>query len=111
MNSKGIIPITLILISEFINMKAIEDNTVEDNHIDDLTNKQKESLGKLWKAFDYNKSAIARAANVNQSTVIHWFTRGRISAIGAINLDGHEKLKGVLTKEDMRPDVKEWFGV
>lgn len=73
--------------------------------------KQKEALGVIWRAFDFNKTAIAEAAGVNLSTVSNWFKRGRISATAAIRLESHERLIGVITKEQMRPDVSDWFGV
>ena len=75
------------------------------------TTKQKEALGIIWRAFDFNKTAIADAAGVNLSTVSNWFKRGRISATAAIRLESHERLIGVITKEQMRPDVSDWFGV
>ena len=34
-----------------------------------------------------------------------------ISATAAIRLESHERLIGVITKEQMRPDVSDWFGV
>ena len=72
---------------------------------------QKNALGKIWKAFAYSKAEIALAAGVNRSTVSNWFSRGRISATGAIRLEHDKRLDGVITKEEMRPDVTEWFGV
>jgi hypothetical protein len=74
-------------------------------------NQEKKALGIIWKAFDFNKTAIAEAAGVNLSTVSNWFARGRVSATAAIRLEQHERLKGILTKEEMRTDIKEWFGV
>lgn len=73
--------------------------------------KQQLALGVIWKQFNYSKTDIAKAAGVNLSTVSNWFKRGRISATAAIRLESHEKLIGVITKEDMRPDVDQWFGV
>ncbi len=73
--------------------------------------KQKEALGVIWKCFNFNKSDIATACGVNRQTVYHWFRRGRISATAAIKLESHENVVGVITKEEIRPDVKEWFGV
>lgn len=73
--------------------------------------KQKQALGVIWRCFEFNKSEIAKACGVNRQTVYHWFRRGRISATAAIALESHEKVKGVITKEEMRPDVNEWFGV
>lgn len=77
----------------------------------DIKEQQKLALGIVWKAFDFNKSEIARACNVDSAAVRGWFQRGRISAVGAITLEKHHRLIGVITKEEMRPDVAEWFGV
>lgn len=76
-----------------------------------LHEQQKKALGVVWRCFDFNKSAIAEACDVNRQTVYHWFRRGRVSATAAIKLESHEKVKGEITKEEMRPDVQEWFGV
>ena len=73
-------------------------------------NKQKQSLGILWKCFNFNKSDLAEAAGVERQTVYNWFRRGRVSAIAALRLESHELVKGIKTKEEMRPDVKKWFG-
>jgi predicted site-specific integrase-resolvase len=51
------------------------------------------------------------AAGVKRQAVYNWFRRGRISATAAANLEQHILVKGVITKEQMRPDVAEWFGV
>jgi len=77
----------------------------------ELEVQQKTALGVIWKAFGYNKTAIGRAVGANPTTVSQWFARGRISAIAAIKIESHELLRGVITKEEMRPDVEEWFGV
>lgn len=79
--------------------------------IDAIQEQQKKALGILWRCFDFNKSELGRAANAAPSTVKRWFDRGRVSATAAIMLSEHPKVAGVLTKEEMRPDVKEWFGV
>ncbi len=76
-----------------------------------VQDKQKQALGVIWRCFEFNKSEIAKACGVNRQTVYHWFRRGRISATAAITLESHEKVKGVIKKEEMRPDVNEWFGV
>ena len=76
-----------------------------------IKNKQKESLGKLWRIFDFNKSLIAQELCVSSQVVNGWFARGRISATMAIKASEHKRVKGQITKEDFRPDVKEWFGV
>ena len=73
--------------------------------------KQKAALGIIWKAFGFNKSEIARACDIDSAAVRGWFNRGRISAIGAIKLEKDHRLKGIITKEQMRPDVEEWFGI
>lgn len=72
---------------------------------------QIDALGKIWELFQFKKADIAKACNVNASTVSQWYKRGRISATGAIMLERHPNIAGKLTKEDMRPDVDRWFGV
>ena len=79
--------------------------------MNDIELQQKYALGVIWKAFDFNKSDIASACGVERQTVYHWFRRGRISATAAMRLESHEKLEGLITKEEMRPDVSEWFGL
>ena len=54
---------------------------------------------------------MAEAAGVKRQTVYNWFRRGRISATAAAKLERHILVDGVITKEQMRPDVLEWFGV
>lgn len=76
-----------------------------------IAQKQKEALGKLWELFGYNKSAIARACDSEPGVIGNWFARGRISATGAIKLEKRPEVQGRLTKEEMRPDVTEWYGV
>lgn len=76
-----------------------------------IEHQQKQALGIIWRAFNWNKSAIARAAGVERSAVNNWFSRGRISATAAIVLSERPELQGIITKEEMRPDVKEWYGV
>jgi len=70
---------------------------------------QKKALGCLWRDFNYNKSSLAKALNVSRQTVNNWFKRGRISATQAIFAEQLEQV--TITKEEMRPDIKEWFGV
>ena len=77
----------------------------------EVKEQHRKALGTVWRCFDFNKSDIARALGVERQTVYLWFSRGKISATAAIKLEQHEKVKGVITKEEMRPDVKEWFGV
>ena len=76
-----------------------------------IQEQQKLALNILWGCFDLDKSLIALAAGVKRQAVYNWFRRGRISATAAINLEQHILVKGVITKEQMRPDVAEWFGV
>lgn len=76
-----------------------------------IKRKQKESLGKLWRIFSFNKSLIARELGVSNQVVNNWFSRGRISATMAIKASEHPKVSGLILKEDFRPDIKEWFGV
>lgn len=77
----------------------------------EIVEQHRKSLGVIWRCFDFNKSDIATACGVERQTVYQWFRRGKISATAAIKLESHEKVKGVITKEEMRPDVTEWFGV
>ena len=76
-----------------------------------IQEQQKMALGVLWLCFKFNKSSIAKAVGVERQTVYNWFRRGRISATAAIKLERHILVEGVITKEQMRPDVAEWFGV
>ena len=76
-----------------------------------IQEQQKIALGVLWKCFEFNKSKMAQAVGVERQTVYNWFRRGRISATAAIKLEQHILVEGVITKEQMRPDVAEWFGV
>jgi len=77
----------------------------------EIETQQKNALGIIWKSFGYNKTEMAKAIGVNLPVVINWFSRGRISAVAAIKIENHELLEGVITKEEMRPDITEWFGV
>jgi transposase len=72
---------------------------------------QKTALGVLWKCFNFNKSDMAKAAGVERQTVYNWFRRGRISATAALRLEHHSKVMLIISKEEMRPDVTEWYGV
>lgn len=81
----------------------------EQREKDVIKHKQKTALGALWKYYKYNKADMARALDVTPQAVNDWFRRGRISAVKAIMVD--EVTDGKLTKEFMRPDVEEWFGV
>ena len=54
---------------------------------------------------------MAVAAGVERQTVYNWFRRGRVSATAALRLERDILVDGVINKEEMRPDVKEWFGV
>ena len=72
-------------------------------------NQQKIGLGKVWKYYGYNKASMARALDVTPQAINDWFRRGRVSAKKAIIIDGITG--GQITKEELRPDVKEWFGV
>ena len=72
---------------------------------------QKTALGVLWKCFNFNKTSLAEAAGVERQAVYNWFRRGRVSITAALILEDHEKVKGIITKKEMRPDVKDWFGV
>lgn len=74
-----------------------------------MKRKQKDALGKLWRYYGFSKVDMARSLDVTPQSVQDWFKRGRISAIAAIRVQ--EITGGEITKEEMRPDVKEWFGV
>ena len=76
-----------------------------------IQEQQRRALGVLWKCFKFNKSSIALAAGVKRQTVYNWFRRGRISTTAAKKLEQHILVKCVITKEQMRPDFTEWFGV
>jgi len=78
---------------------------------EEIKKAQKNALGKLWRIFGFNKSLMAEQLNTSRQTVNQWFKKGRISATFAILASEHELVKGKITKEEMRPDVKEWFGV
>lgn len=74
-----------------------------------IEQQQKEALGKLWRHYRFNKSDMAKAFGLSKQGVYQWFVRGRISATSAIEA---ERLTcGEITKEELRPDVKEWFGL
>lgn len=74
-----------------------------------IEEQQKKALGMLWKMYNFNKTAIAKDLNVDRLTVQMWFKRGRVSATAAILIE--EKTEGKITKEELRPDVSEWFGL
>jgi DNA-binding transcriptional regulator YdaS (Cro superfamily) len=74
-----------------------------------LEQQQKIALGRVWRFYRFNKAEIARSTGVSVGTVYQWFNRGRISATAAILIE--DATDGEITKEEMRPDVKEWFGV
>lgn len=74
-----------------------------------LEQQQKIALGRLWRYYKFNKADIARALDVSVVSVYQWFNRGRISATAAILVE--DATNGQITKEELRPDVKEWFGV
>lgn len=77
-----------------------------------IIEKQKQGLGILWRAFNYNKSDIGRRLGYSRSVVGSWFSRGRISATAAIKAEQTEEAKSLgLTKEMLRPDVNEWYGL
>ena len=69
---------------------------------------QKKALSKLWGYYDYNKAAMARGLGVTSMAVHKWFDRGRISATKARLAE--RKTNGFVTKQELRPDVAEWFG-
>ena len=75
----------------------------------EIQRKQKDALGKLWKYYGLNKKRMAEAFGVSRMTVHNWFVRGRISATKAIIAE--ELTGGEITKEELRPDVAEWFGL
>jgi DNA-binding transcriptional regulator YdaS (Cro superfamily) len=77
----------------------------------EIKEQHRKALGVVWRCFGFNKTRMAEACGVNRQTVYQWFRRGKISATAAIKLENHDKVKGVITKEQMRPDVNEWFGV
>ena len=74
-----------------------------------VEDKQKHALGRVWKYYNFNKADLARGLGVSRKSVYQWFNRGRISATAAILVEA--ATSGEITKEELRPDVKEWFGV
>lgn len=74
-----------------------------------LEQQQKAALGKVWRHYGFNKAKIARSTGVSVGTVYQWFNRGRISATAAIMIE--DATNGAIKKEELRPDVTEWFGV
>lgn len=74
-----------------------------------IEQQQKTGLGKVWRYFEYNKASMARALDMTPQAINDWFKRGRVSAKKAIIID--HLTNGEITKEELRPDVKEWFGV
>lgn len=70
---------------------------------------QKKALKVLLKCFDFNKSSIGVAVGVKRQAVYNWFRRGRISKDGALMLENDVRVDGVISKEEMRPDIKKWI--
>lgn len=70
---------------------------------------QKEALQKIYNLFNRNWADVSRAAGVSTVAVYQWKVRGCISASAAIKLETHPTVKGKLRKEDMRPDVDDWW--
>ena len=90
---------------------AYKINEVDMNN-SEIKKAQKESLGMLWAAYDYKKADIAKDLGLTRSVVQGWFNRGRISASAAIKIEKKElAIRAGITKEILRPDVNEWFGV
>lgn len=75
----------------------------------DHSEQQKDALQKLYNMFNRNWADIARAAGISTVAVHKWKVRGRVSASAAIKLESHPIVKGRLKKEDMRPDVNDWW--
>jgi len=52
------------------------------------------------------KAEMARKAGMSRNAVSYWFTRGQIGRAAAIKF-GKIKALG-MSKEDLRPDIKDW---
>lgn len=73
----------------------------------EITEQQKTKLSEL---IEYAGSVkrLADSLGVPYTTAHSWVVRGRISAVMAIQA---EKItSGAITKQMLRPDVKEWIG-
>ena len=53
-----------------------------------------------------SQTRLASQLNVSRQTVHNWVSRGRISALKAIEVE--DKTDGLFKKEVLRPDVIEW---
>lgn len=67
---------------------------------------QKRALLKLIE-FAGSNVRLANELGYTRSAVTEWVKRGRISASAAIKAERHTN--GHVTKEELRPDVTEWF--
>lgn len=68
----------------------------------------KEMLHKVFQHFG-SKAEMARKAGMSVNAISYWFARGQIGRHGAIK---YSRLKDLgLSKEQMRPDVKDWTPV
>jgi hypothetical protein len=53
-----------------------------------------------------SKAEMARKAGMSRNAVSYWFTRGQIGRIAALKFG---KMRSIgMTKEDLRPDIKDW---
>lgn len=71
----------------------------------EIKQQQADKLEELIK-YAGNVVRLAKALNVPYQTAAAWKVRGRISAVMAI--EAERITNGVITKEDLRPDVEQW---
>lgn len=71
-----------------------------------IKERQLESLMRLIE-FAGSQTRLARELGVTPQVVHGWVRRGKISATMAIVAD--RRTKGIISKEDLRPDVHTWF--
>ena len=73
---------------------------------EDLKKLQREQLFKLL-AWVGTQTQLARQLGVSRQVVAGWVKRGRIAAKYATEVE--RKTGGLFKREDLRPDVFEWF--
>jgi DNA-binding transcriptional regulator YdaS (Cro superfamily) len=53
-----------------------------------------------------NQAGLARLLGVSPQVVAEWVSKGQISRKQAVNLE--HKSDGLFSRQNLRPDVKEW---
>lgn len=71
-----------------------------------IKERQRETLNQLIDWFGSQKMT-AYHLGVSKQVVSNWISRGRISAVSAI--EAEQKTNGEISKNDLRPDVLEWI--